>query len=292
MIWQNTNEQLSKIFKNGRLPTMVYINKQESERDKVERPLHKHDSVCEIVLVYKGSGTYQLGSRRYAVREGDIIFYNQGDLHEVSSSLDTEIGDFCIGIANLQRINMPPNHLISAQESPVRTSGRFYHTLYSLCEQMYAGDNLNHYSQMSVQLLCASFILTALQIPEPADEPKQQSRDEQFMGRILDYLNANFQENIVLGDLAAALGCSASYISHLFKKSTGTSPIQYVIRRRMGLAQTLLISTDYPATHIATLVGYENTNYFISLFTKVVGMTPLRYRKFYLKELKGVRNQS
>ena len=104
MIFPNIKQQLDSTFKNGQLPTLVYINKQESNRNKIERPLHKHDSICEIILIYKGNGTYLINNERYYIKEGDVIFYNQGDLHEVSSSIDTEIGDYCLGITNLQKI--------------------------------------------------------------------------------------------------------------------------------------------------------------------------------------------
>ena len=86
--------------------------------------------------------------------------------------------------------------------------------------------------------------------------------------------------------------CSATYVSHGLKKATGMTPINYIIRRRIGLAQTMLISTDFTATQIATMVGYDNTNYFSTLFTKTVGMTPIRYRNMYLEKLRGRRDQS
>ena len=57
------------------------------------------------------------------------------------------------------------------------------------------------------------------------------------------------------------------------------------------MAQTLLISTDHSATRIATMVGYDNSNYFNSLFTRIVGTTPIQYRKKYLEALRGERNQ-
>lgn len=53
------------------------------------------------------------------------------------------------------------------------------------------------------------------------------------------------------------------------------------------MAQTYLISSDYTATQIATLVGYDNTNYFNTIFTKVVGLPPIRYKKQYLEALRG-----
>lgn len=292
MIKIDTNQQLNVVFKNGILPTMLYINKQECQRNKIERPLHKHNTVCEIVLVYKGSGTYILNNQKYTLHEGDIAFYNQGDLHEVSSSSNTEIGDYCIGLTNLNIKNLPYNHLIDKNDFPVRKSGNMFPILKELCEQIYTLGKLNEHSNLTSQLLCASFIIIATSLSSFANYENTLIKDKQFINRILNYLDEHFTENISINKIANSLGCSNSYISHLFKNSMGITPMQYIIKRRIGLAQTLLISTDLSATQIATMVGYDNTNYFINSFTKIIGITPIRYRSFYLKELRGNRHQS
>lgn len=291
MFFPNVNQQLKNTFKNSQLPTLVYINKQISDRNKVDRPLHKHNSICEIVLIYKGSGTYLLNNKRYSIKEGDVCFYNQGDLHEISSNATTEIGDYCLGITNLQKIGLKTNQLISSNDPVVRHSGNLFPTLKNLCEDMYSLNNLNEYGNLSAQLLCASFIIITSQLSSFTDTKDISSKDILFISRIFDYLNTNFTKKFTLNDIAKYLGCSSSYISHLFKKTTGLTPIQYTIRRRIGFAQTLLISTDLSVTHIATEVGYENANYFINSFTKIIGMTPIRYRHFYLEETRGHRNQ-
>ena len=291
MIFPNIKQQLNSTFKNSQLPTLVYINKQEFNRNKIERPLHKHDSICEIVLVYKGSGTYLINNERYYIKEGDVIFYNQGDLHEISSSTDTEIGDYCLGITNLQKIGLNFNQLIKPDEAIVRPSQNLFSTLKNLCEEMYTLSNLNEHGNLASQLLCSSFIIITSQLSSFITKQNTSTKEMIFMSRIYNYFNTNFTEKFTLDDVAQHLGCSSSYISHLFKHNTGLTPIQYIIRRRLGLAQTLLISTDLSVTHIATKVGYENPNYFITSFTKIIGMTPLRYRHFYLKEMRGTRNQ-
>ena len=54
------------------------------------------------------------------------------------------------------------------------------------------------------------------------------------------------------------------------------------MHRRIGEAQTLLINTGYSATEIAFLVGYNDSNYFNTIFTKIVGMSPIKYRKYWV----------
>ena len=142
------------------------------------------------------------------------------------------------------------------------------------------------------QLFCASMVVIASQLDTFPQAMAAETREEEFISRILDYLNEHFAEELNLEKIAEDMHCSATYVSHGLKKATGMTPINYIIRRRIGLAQTMLISTDLTATQIATMVGYDNTNYFSTLFTKTVGMTPIRYRNMYLEKLRGRRDQS
>ena len=63
---------------------------------------------------------------------------------------------------------------------------------------------------------------------------------------------------------------------------SGYSPIQYLLRRRIGEAQTLLITTDYSITQIAGMVGYDTQSYFNMQFTKNVGISPKKFRQNYI----------
>lgn len=283
---------ISEKFEGGVLPTMVYINKQESGRNKIERPLHGHGSVCELVLVYKGSGSYQINSKVYPLEEGCVAYYNQGDLHEVSSSMSTEIGDYCLGITNLRIKGLPRNHFVKKGEAYVRQAGGLFPFLKELCEQIFLMEGTEQAGKLASQLLCASLLVMVGQLEEFPQAVSLGAEDDQFVSRIWNYLNDHFTEEISLERIAKSMGCSDSYVSHIFKKAVGITPIQYVIRRRIGLAQTLLISTDSSATQIATMVGYDNTNYFSTLFSKIVGVSPIRYRQHYLEELRGMRHQS
>lgn len=58
MIWPDIQRNLGDVFEGGVLPTMVYINKQRINRSRVDRPLHSHESICEMLLIYRGTGVY------------------------------------------------------------------------------------------------------------------------------------------------------------------------------------------------------------------------------------------
>lgn len=114
-------------------PVLLYITKQEFGGKKRDRPMHSHQSLCEILLVYRGVGYYTVGKQCYPIQAGDILFYNQGELHEVRSMSDAEIGTYCIGLTGLQMPGLPGNHIIPQGSAPVRDSGARFLFLLQMC---------------------------------------------------------------------------------------------------------------------------------------------------------------
>lgn len=77
MLYPDTNCRISTAFERGQMPTMVYVNRQSHARKTIQRPLHRHDSICELLLVYKGTGKYYVDGKSYPLSEGSVIYYNQ-----------------------------------------------------------------------------------------------------------------------------------------------------------------------------------------------------------------------
>lgn len=286
-----TNAAFAGVFENNLLPTLVYANRQDYGHVRIDRPMHGHDSLCELLLCYQGFGTYHINNLSYPIQEGDLIYYNSGELHEVISDVETEIGTYSFGFTDVHFRDLPLNHFIPPDSPHVRPTHGMFPFLRGLCEQILDRYNNNPFDRLTVQLLGASLLMMAARLQTMPEEANVSDAASHLTSRIKAYIDAHYTEPLKLEDIAASLSCSVPYLSHTFKATTGYSPIQYAIRRRIGLAQTLLISSDYSATHIATLVGYDNTNYFNSLFTKIVGTSPIRYRKKYLEALRGERGQ-
>jgi AraC-like DNA-binding protein len=91
--------------------------------------------------------------------------------------------------------------------------------------------------------------------------------------------------------IAAAVSLSPSYLSHLFCRAAGCSPMQYVAHLRLGRAQVLLIQTGMPVSDIAFSVGYNNVGSFNYAFLKFAGCSPTVFRP-YLRLPCGYRAES
>ena len=108
------------------------------------------------------------------------------------------------------------------------------------------------------------------------------SRTDIIAGQVKNYIDTHFDEQFTLQDISNAIQVSPYHLAHMFKETTGYSPMQYTVRRRLGEAQSLLISTGMSVTEIAISVGFGNPCHFNTMFSKYIGMSPSRYRSSYV----------
>ncbi len=282
----------SSIFKNNVFPRLLYITKQDFKVQKQERPVHSHSSITEISFVYKGKGIFNTMHKSYSVQTGDILLCNSGEEHEFLSIRDGSLGAYCLGFADVQFTDLPTGHLVKYNQPHVLSAGMQFGFLRELADQILECSEEDPIDHALMDCLSISFLLILKKLPFQHNAELSESDAAEMTTAVKNYISEHFASDITLDSIAEALSFSSTYISHAFKKSTGYSPIEYVIRRRIGYAQTMLISSDYTVSHIATLSGFDNPNHFQTTFKKIVGITPLQFRINYLESLHGDRNQA
>lgn len=94
----------------------------------------------------------------------------------------------------------------------------------------------------------------------------------------ISHIERNFASSISLEDLVAISDMSRRNFIRTFEGTMGTSPINYLIDRRIREASKLLRCTDRSITNIAFDVGFLDSNYFSRQFKKAIGLSPRQYR--------------
>lgn len=93
------------------------------------------------------------------------------------------------------------------------------------------------------------------------------------------YFNEHYSEDISIDDYAQNNHVSVSWFIRNFKQCTGSTPMQYILSKRIYNAEILLRDSSYNVTEIAQIVGYDNPLYFSRIFKKLKGLSPSEYRK-------------
>lgn len=105
------------------------------------------------------------------------------------------------------------------------------------------------------------------------------AHESNLLSRILQFINENYTGKITVRSIAEASHCSASSVTHVFKKNMGMNIHAYVNRIRIEKAQYYLRNTDANVTEIGALLGFDDPNYFTKVFSDIRGVSPKTYRR-------------
>ena len=273
------NHRYRSTFCKNSTPRLEYVCHVGADASHMPRSMHEHDHLCEVVLVAQGAGIYMIDGRRYTAQKGNLIIYNSRTVHDEFSGSGSNLVTYCIAVSGLRIDGLPADHLLPEGYCPVQPLHQHFSEVLSLFSAV--EHEAKEHAEIANYLTMALVTKLAAFLREEGLKEEQQTPTLAAKARA--FIDKNYKENIRLGDIAAATHTNAYYLSHLFKAEVGLSPMKYVILRRIGEAQTLLIDTALPITEIAIRTGYNSSSYFNKAFHKITGLSPRDYRKAYRK---------
>lgn len=99
------------------------------------------------------------------------------------------------------------------------------------------------------------------------------------MERVVQYIQANYNQELRLDMLAEIFGYNSAYLGKIFHQYTGENFNNYLDNIRITEAKRLLAMDEYKVYEVAEMVGFANINYFHNKFKKNVGISPLSFKK-------------
>lgn len=99
------------------------------------------------------------------------------------------------------------------------------------------------------------------------------------LSRVKDFVESSLDQDLTLESLAQEAGYSRAHFLRMFRESTGTTPHQYVMQRRIAHAEKLLAANHLGVAEIAFACGFSSQAHFTLAFKKQTGVTPAEYRR-------------
>jgi len=253
--------------------------------------LHSH-TFYELLYCLNSCGAeYLVGSERYRIQQGDIIFVPPGVSHRplLPENMQEPYMRYVLWLSpefmeRYASLFTYPFTEKQSRASMLRTGdtvwdhlGDLFHAGVQESEQQADGWEA---SVIGNTLLLLSQIKRATNAqsarPLKAEQPE-------LLDQITTYVEENYAQPITIADLARHFFVSSSTISHLFKRKLGVSLYRYVTQRRL-IASKTLIEKGYRLEHVAAQTGFADYSGFYRAFRQEYGISPRRYR--VLKETK------
>jgi len=248
---------------------------------------HYHD-VYEIYFFLSGNVSYVVESNIYKLKYGDILIMSPNEIHrpfiEDNCVYERIVINFGAQIPQLfssQTTNLlscfhPADHdrqnLIRFNESQLKEVINLFDKIESSITSK------NPYTNV---LALNSFIELLVLINQAFEGNLalyRQSNLPKKLSPILQYIDKNISNNISVEHLAEVFHINRSYLTSMFKKSTGASLQEYILSKKISKAK-MLLSQGYNVTEACYMSGFNDYCHFITIFKKTVGITPLKYRK-------------
>ena len=260
------------------LPIYLYgIGKQENQEDilRSDGVVHYQWTLCT-----EGSGVFIVHDKSYTIKKGMGFYFVPGFPHEYyaleepwvtywidfngasTSLLFNQLGLYDYGILDYSDANY----------SLLQKWIAIHESIEKQIAMMQIGNNIN-----LLPLLVE--LLLGMRDHNIADASGSVIEDLRVESALL-YMKTHIDQDITIEELAAHFGISNEYFCRLFKSEVHLSPIQYLMHLRIQEAKNLLVL--YPnlsISDIAIKVGYNDANYFSSLFKRHEHMTPSQFRK-------------
>jgi len=250
---------------------------------------HSHDFIS-LTYILSGTCTYYIEGKSYRVKKGNLILCNPGIMHGKTLCTSEEINEFHIGFSNICIENLPRDHIISREASPVITFAQYEQEFFKCCSDILAEQEKN---DVGCALMLKSLVMKLIVILLKEIYKQETHSDENIINlesydkisvvnAVVTYINENYMQDVSLDKISKSMYLSPVYISKIFKEEIGESPINYLIKVRLSKAVELMKDSNKPIKEVAKSIGYDDAYYFSKLFKKYYGFSPLKYKNMNL----------
>ena len=231
----------------------------------------------QLLYIASGKAHFHFGNEEHIVTAGHMVLYRpkEPQKYEYYGEDQTQVYwvHFTGGnVTNILRsYNLTDDKKVFYCGSGLEYQNLFRNMIYELqmCKENYA-EMLEMYLRQIFIMLQRYFISASR---------TDNARVVEEIDKATAYFNEHYSEDISIDEYAENNHFSVSWFIRNFKQCTGSTPMQYILSKRIYNAEILLQNPSYNVTEISRIVGYDNPLYFSRIFKKTKGLSPSEYRK-------------
>jgi AraC family L-rhamnose operon transcriptional activator RhaR/AraC family L-rhamnose operon regulatory protein RhaS len=251
--------------------------------------LHSHEFL-ELVLVVGGRGINYTATEQMPLREGSVFFIPPGVEHgykEVDNLVLYNVlyGQMLINAQSLDLVELPGYRAFFLEEQAIPNmllSPSQIAELIPIIQLIEKEADDQSYGSGSRTLAYAYLIELLVRLSRIYDQtPRETNQTARRLWEVISYIEDNLDISLSTEDLTEVANMSTSTLNRWFKQSTGLSPIEFHIHKRIAKACTLIQERGLSMGQISESCGFKDPNYFSRQFRKVMGMSPKQYQRIF-----------
>jgi AraC family transcriptional regulator len=253
--------------------------------ESVTEPRHwvRHDQAFAMML---GRGSIEWGSRRSAMEKFD---YQAGDL----ALCDRHVGEW-VGVMATPHLQLGISDapLMAASDGAYGEVGLHPHRKFAdprlgalvaaAHAEMVAGFSSGRLFLDSIEQAMAVTLVNGYAVRHRPVQMYKGGLGSARLRRIKELVHAKMEDDLSLDEMAQSVGLSTAHFARMFRKSTGETPHQFVLRQKIERARAMLRAPDARILDVAVACGFKTQQHFAQVFRDVCGASPTEYRRDFL----------
>lgn len=245
---------------------------------------HRHDHYISFI-VEKGTIDFLIDFKHYSFSKNTMVISYPGQVHQFVSSQD------CSGIMLLFESSLVDENVSTILEESITDQVylslldkdlKWFVELFGLLKNVLEDKRPGSFHRYLAQALITSFVYKSAdtyRLHQKINTDEASSRKTEITKKFRRLLHKEFRSLKKPSDYATLMNISVSYLNDTVKSVTGF-PLTYFIQQEiLRESQRLLYYTTMSIKEIAFNLGYEDHKYFIRLFGKITGTSPVNFRK-------------
>lgn len=240
--------------------------------------MHSHPNTIEICYLAKGKQSYVVDDKEYSISGGDVFWTLPNEIHGTGSYPEEKAILYWLLIEfNKSESNNLGITFSEADNIPIK--------LLSMKNRIFKGDETLHnlldevfiyfFSDNQFKRIAFTNLLTLFLIKIIECENKNTRKDiSSEILSILYYIDKNLVNNIKISDIADNYYLSKSSFIRKFSSEIGMPPGEYIIRKKIELAQQMLLNSNASITKIAYDLNFSSSQYFSTVFKRITSKRP------------------
>ncbi|MEX2594338.1 MAG: AraC family transcriptional regulator [Anditalea sp.] len=250
-------------------------------------PPHQHKGIIEICYSVKGEQTYEVESKPYKIKGGDVFITFPDEWHSSDGEPEDrgELFWMLIDVKQAKKNNSFLNfggelsnafcdNLLNISKRHFKGTPELKNKLQQLIA-FHSKKTLDVLDFIWINHLISGFLLEVIS----ASRNSKNIVNNHSLSKVKNFIEENIEDNFSVAQLADLVNLSESRFKPWFKQQTGLPPLEYVTRKKIYYAKTLLKEEDYPIIDVAYKLGFSSPQYFSKVFKKYTGRKPLEYRR-------------
>ena len=243
---------------------------------RIARP-HGLDE-CILIFCIRGKGWAEIDGRRFTIAASEVLFIPANKPHAYGADDDDPWSihwAHFAGTAAASYASLLPAHefVLSIPSADAKEIARMFRESYRLASTGLTERTVLLVSHGLRYVLGLLFFQTGRSLGSASHIVAHD------LMKSIEFMRANVARSLTLQELSRHAGLSPTRYSALFREQTGASPVDHHIRLRMQAACHYLDTTALSVKEVAAKLGYDDPYYFSRIFQKILGCSPLAYRR-------------